>query len=478
MNTKSNTQQKEDSCRKIYGRNVDSDGGVTLSNEKESETCCAECGGTIREVDGESVCQDCGLVESSDRIDRGPDWRAFSNQEYQEKARTGTPTSNTMHDKGLTTNVGWMDKDAYGKSLSAKQRNRAARMRKTSRMNKAKDSKERTLRQAYGEIDRVTTAMSLPESIHKFSCGVFKNCSDNGLLVGRSIEGVVGAVVYAACRIQKNPRTLDDVARVSRVNKERISSAYRHISKELSLEVPPPNPLNYLSRIANQSGATKDTERLAKTLMESYIENSNWSGKNPGGIAAGAIYASYLLLNPDNKLTQGDLNESSGTSVVTIRSRYREMINYLPFADIDSELVNEIEDEVVKKEMTDDKSRIKWVSDMTDTNEIEKQSTTIIRDGNDVSVIPNDDALQSNVMIDAVLFLIDNGLLDAIDLPHSVTRSRNILCQKPENNVDKSATWNELVDGVYLNTQHSKAQKIEYVSRLGDIINFDVELEI
>ena len=90
----------------------------------EDELVCPECGGRLTndEAHGETVCADCGLVVDEDSIDRGPEWRAFDSAEKDQKSRVGAPTTNMMHDKGLSTNIGWQDKDAYGNQLSNRQR--------------------------------------------------------------------------------------------------------------------------------------------------------------------------------------------------------------------------------------------------------------------------------------------------------------------------------------------------------------------
>ncbi|MFB6169002.1 MAG: TFIIB-type zinc ribbon-containing protein, partial [Haloferacaceae archaeon] len=81
--------------------------------EQSEELVCPECGGQLAtdEERGETVCSDCGLVVEEDSIDRGPEWRAFDSKEKDEKSRVGAPTTNMMHDKGLSTNIGWQDKD-------------------------------------------------------------------------------------------------------------------------------------------------------------------------------------------------------------------------------------------------------------------------------------------------------------------------------------------------------------------------------
>ena len=91
---------------------------------RDEELVCPECAGDLvtDEERGETVCTECGLVVEEDEIDPGPEWRAFDASEKDEKSRVGAPTTNMMHDKGLSTNIGWQDKDAYGNSLSSRQR--------------------------------------------------------------------------------------------------------------------------------------------------------------------------------------------------------------------------------------------------------------------------------------------------------------------------------------------------------------------
>ncbi|MFW6000577.1 MAG: TFIIB-type zinc ribbon-containing protein, partial [Halorubrum sp.] len=80
-------------------------------SERERTTTCPECGGRLATdtEHGETVCSDCGLVVEEDSVDRGPEWRAFNSGERDSKSRVGAPTTNMMHDKGLSTNIGWQD---------------------------------------------------------------------------------------------------------------------------------------------------------------------------------------------------------------------------------------------------------------------------------------------------------------------------------------------------------------------------------
>jgi len=133
----------------------------------DEELVCPECGGNVVTDDehGETICSDCGLVITEDSVDRGPEWRAFDAKEKDQKSRVGAPTTNTMHDKGLSTNIDWRDRDAYGNSLSSNQRQKMQRLRKWNERFRTRDSKERNLKQALGEIDRMASALGLPENV-------------------------------------------------------------------------------------------------------------------------------------------------------------------------------------------------------------------------------------------------------------------------------------------------------------------------
>src|SRR6056297_1573492 len=229
----------------------------TETNEEESEQTdetlsCPECEGRVvtDEEHGETVCEDCGLVVEADSVDRGPEWRAFDSREKDEKSRVGAPTTNTMHDKGLSTNIDWRDKDAYGRSLGARQRQKMQRLRKWNERFRTRDSKERNLKQALGEIDRMASAVGLPDNVRETASVIYRRALEEDLLPGRSIEGVSTACVYAAARQAGVPRSLDEIADVSRVEKNEIARTYRYVVRELGLEVQPADPESYVPRFA------------------------------------------------------------------------------------------------------------------------------------------------------------------------------------------------------------------------------------
>jgi transcription initiation factor TFIIB len=229
-----------------------------------------------------------------------------------------------MHDKGLSTNIGWQDKDAYGNSLSSSQREKMQRLRTWNERFRTRDSKERNLKQALGEIDRMASALGLPKNVRETASVIYRRALDEDLLPGRSIEGVATASLYAAARQANTPRSIDEMITVSRVGEMEMTRTYRYIVRELNLEIQPADPESYVPRFASDLDLSDETERRARELLDSARETGLLSGKSPVGLAAAAVYAASLLTN--EKVTQSEVSEVASISEVTIRNRYKELL--------------------------------------------------------------------------------------------------------------------------------------------------------
>ena len=292
----------------------------------ESERVCPECGGRLVEDEshGETTCTECGLVVSTDEIDHGPEWRAFDSAERDRKKRTGAPTTKMMHDKGLSSQIGWQNKDAYGNALSSRKRQQMQRLRTWDERFRTRDSKERNLKQALGEIERMASALGVPKDVRETASVIYRRALAEDLLPGRSIEGVATAALYAGIRQTGLPRSVEEVGAVARVDEMEFKRAYRYINQELDLEIGPPNPKQYVSRFASDLDVSEETERRARELLDAAEAQAVHSGKSPVGLAGAALYAAGILTN--RKLTQDEVSEVAEVSNVTIRNRYHELM--------------------------------------------------------------------------------------------------------------------------------------------------------
>lgn len=273
---------------------------------------------------GEKVCPECGTVVEEGTIDHGPEWTAYTARDRNEQSRVGRPATVTLHDKGLSTHIGWKDQDSYGQQLSSRKRRQLQRLRTWDERCRTSGN-DRTLRQALGEINRMACALGLPQTARETAGVIYRRAGSENLIIGRSIEGMATGAVYAAARQEGIPRSLDEVAAISRVDQRRFARAYRLLAEELKLAMKPPDPTDYIPRFASELELPHNVQRMACEVLSAVIGTKYMSGKNPVGLAAAALYASAQL--SDEQLTQRAVSDVSNITRMTIRSHYRELID-------------------------------------------------------------------------------------------------------------------------------------------------------
>ncbi len=291
---------------------------------------CPECKSThiTRDYErGELVCEDCGLVLDDQFIDLGPEWRAFDIEQGEKRARTGAPMTYTIHDKGLSTEIGWKNKDSYGKSIPTRNRAQLYRLRKWQRRIRVSNATERNLAFALSELDRMASGMGLPRNVRETAAMIYRKAVNKNLIRGRSIEGVVAASLYGACRQCNVPRTLDEIANASRVGRKEIGRTYRFMTRELQLRLMPTSPQDYVSRFCSELKLPGEVQTRAIEILKQAANKELTSGRGPTGVAAAAIYIASIQLN--HRRTQRQVADIAGVTEVTIRNRYKELTEKL-----------------------------------------------------------------------------------------------------------------------------------------------------
>lgn len=301
-----------------------------VAEMEKRETICPECGSTKLINDherGEVVCASCGLVIDDNIVDMGPEWRAFDHEQRDKRTRVGAPITYTIHDKGLSTMIDWRNKDIYGRDIPARNRAQWYRLRKWQRKIRISGATERNLAFALSELDRDSSRLGLPRSVRESASVVYRNAVENKLIRGRSIEGVVAASLYAACRRCKVPRTLDEIADVSRVSKKEVGRTYRFLTRELHIRLPPTSPIDYVPRFASELNLSGVVQSKAIEIINQAMDNGLTSGRGPTGVAAAALYIASVILG--ERKTQRDVADIAGVTEVTIRNRYKELTEQL-----------------------------------------------------------------------------------------------------------------------------------------------------
>ncbi|OGS48274.1 MAG: hypothetical protein A3K68_03575 [Euryarchaeota archaeon RBG_16_68_13] len=296
----------------------------------EEERSCPECGSEHLVKDyarGELVCDACGLVISEGAIDEGPEWAAYSAEESQRLSRTGAPRNVIAGASSLTTIIPLSSKDARGNTIPLKEREKFYRMRKLQHHSGHSRPGERSLPETIRALERVSSALGLPRPVKEEAGFICKKALEKGLVRGRSIEGVVAAAVYAACRIHEVPRTLDEIQHATGIRKKVIGKAYGALLRTLTLRVPPSRPADYVSRFCSELGLSNSVHSEALKILKELEKVESSLSLSPIGTAAAAIYLASLAHG--ERRPQKTIAKVAGVSEVTLRNRFQYMEGFM-----------------------------------------------------------------------------------------------------------------------------------------------------
>ena len=296
----------------------------------EDITNCPDCNSThlIKDYSrAELVCENCGLVVDSEIIDHGPEWRAFDNDQREKRSRTGSPMTYRLHDKGLSTIIDWKNCDSYGRSIPPKNRAQIFRLRKMQRRVTINGSTEKNLSIALSGLDRLSSSMNLPRTVRETAAMIYRKAVFKKLVRGRSIEGVLAVSVYAACRQCNVPRSLDEISKTAGKSRKELGRIYRYISNELDLRLMPTSPEDYIPRFCSVLGLGVTVKNKTLEILHDAEQKELTSGRGPTGMAAASLYIATVLSG--ERITQSEIAIVSGVTEVTIRNRYKEIVEEL-----------------------------------------------------------------------------------------------------------------------------------------------------
>jgi len=305
---------------------------------------CLRCGKNSLLTDedtGEEFCGKCGNVVSEKLQESGPEWRSFQSDGGSNLARTGAPTSLTIHDRGLSTVINPSNKDATGKSLTPSMRTAINRLRIWDSRSQVNQLDYKNLRQAFTELSRLKDKVSVPANVLEKAAYIYRKAMEKKLIRGRSITAMIAASLYAACRDTETPRTLREITYAANVKRNDVSRCYRLLHNELELKMPVVDSIQCIARISSKLKIPEKTKRYAAEVLKEAQDRKESSGKDPMGLAASALYISCVKNGVS--MTQRDLAEAAGITEVTIRNRCK----VLKRADIKSGILMFMSSDVI-----------------------------------------------------------------------------------------------------------------------------------
>lgn len=187
----------------------------------------------------------------------------------------------------------------------------------------------RPLREAYITLGHLFVETNAPELVQQTAVQILTSAHNEEFFAGRRKETATASALHLSFRIHEQPRALTEIAELVDTTANTLSRYNSAVQDILSLPVPPAPPTEYLERFTTQLNE-RDNIQLSDhivTLSEELIEAQGTqliSGRDPTVIAAAAIYSACLIENAN--ATQREIAHIAGTTEVSIRNTYRELL--------------------------------------------------------------------------------------------------------------------------------------------------------
>ncbi len=265
---------------------------------------------------GEVVCGGCGLVLVQNMADMSHENSRFSVEDFMRMTRTGPATSLTMYDKGLSTVIG-ANKDSSGHLLPTKTKFEFNRLRLWDQRSKSRSNSK--LGKAFTRLHAMQAKLGIPNNVVEGAAYIYRKAVAARLTRGRSMASLIAAALYAACRENSIPRTLDDISGAGNVERKVLSRDLRTLVRKLGLNLSQYDTASFITKISNNMALSEKTKRDAFDILKRCEAKRITAGKHPVAQATASLYLACVING--ESISQKRFAQESGVSGVTIRNR-------------------------------------------------------------------------------------------------------------------------------------------------------------
>ena len=269
-------------------------------------------------VRGETMCAECGYVAAENMIDPGAEWTNHSGG--NDRSRVGAPTTLTLSDKGLSTEISRADLTsgaAARHGMTGKNLREWRRRQRVDQRSKTRDSRSRNLTIA---MQFIRDRGDLPPQIEQEAANLYRHAMKEGIVTGRSIRGVTAACVYIAARQAEIPRRIDVIAKAfdmtTEIEEKELKRTIRLVARKMNTHHIT-GPEEYFEKFHSDLELPPYVLGDTRDLWDKVSKNMVWQGKKPSGIAGCMLYKASQ--NSNSPRTQSEVCKVSGISEVTLR---------------------------------------------------------------------------------------------------------------------------------------------------------------
>ncbi len=198
----------------------------------------------------------------------------------------------------------------------------------------------RTLRLGFLYLIEMQNNIEISDELFEDAFKIYAECVKEKLTQGRSIKKFIVASIHTIFRVRKKIVPIKTLLEPLDIDRKGFYKTFKLIDKiilpKLRLKRQVSYPEDYLEVYIEKLKLSEKIKSLAIKLLQTANEKGyRISGKDPRGLAAGAIYICADIYG--EKVTQIKICKCSRITEVTLRERKRELKKYLDFIQIDSD---------------------------------------------------------------------------------------------------------------------------------------------
>lgn len=296
------------------------------------EQFCKECRSTLVDdtQNGETICTNCGVVASSHTIDYGSESTGYDRDDKLRLARATGFNTYAQHDLGVTTDIDPYQKDFSGRSIDRRIASQMSNLRHWQKRIRVASPEEKRRVSALTLMGNASTSLGLPKTVLETASLLYRNIDGQINIKGKSVEAIIIAVLFMACKQCGVVRSIDEIARgtnpATPPKTKLASKYYRNIMMEMGqINSPAVTIDKYISKFANMAQVDPKVERLALKMADNTKNTTITDGKSPNGVASAYLYLASVFLGYG--MAQREISDVAKVTEVTIRHRCREIIS-------------------------------------------------------------------------------------------------------------------------------------------------------
>lgn len=118
------------------------------------------------------------------------------------------------------------------------------------------------LKVAINKLDTLKDKLALSDVLKEKAIHMYKKIIEKNIIRGRSIDAMVAATIYVACRDSETSHTLNDITKATGLRKNSIAKCYRAILTNLNLQIPVSDISQCFLRIVNDMGISEMSKQI------------------------------------------------------------------------------------------------------------------------------------------------------------------------------------------------------------------------